>query len=517
MNSTTPPSVRVRFAPSPTGPLHMGGVRTAYYNWLFARKHGGTFILRIEDTDATRFVEGAEQYVVEALNWCGLVPDEGMGAAEAGPHAPYRQSERTAIYKAAVDELLAKGWAYRAWDSPEALAEVRKAAESKGETFQYDAKSRGGMQNDLALTEAEVQKLLDAQIPHVVRFKTPDAPREITFTDAIRGEVSIQSSIIDDKVLLKPDGLPTYHLANVVDDHHMEISHVIRGEEWLPSAPLHMLLYEAFGWTPPVFAHLPLILKPEGNGKLSKRDGIKGGFPVFPLQWTDPSSGDALSGYRESGYSPEAFLNMLLLLGWSPGDEQEMFTPAEAAERFDLDRVVKSGARFNPDKARWFNEQHLRQTPHEKLKDELSKHLESSGHGECLGKEGLLLDMMLERVSFLKEIAETDWLFAPPAAFDEKLVRKKWKEETAGYILAVRERFEALEPFDSPTIEANFKSYLETEGLGFGAVLLPLRIVLTGIGGGPSMFDFAEFLGKEATLARIDAGLRTITHLRENG
>ena len=511
MTQHTPP--RVRFAPSPTGPLHMGGVRTALYNWLFARKHGGTFILRIEDTDATRFVKGAEDYVVDALKWCGLTPDEGIGAEKPGPHEPYRQSERTLLYKAAVEALMAAGWAYRAFDSAEELAAKRAEAEAAGMTFQYDARTRGGMRNDLALEEAEVQTLLQTGTPHVIRFKTPETAEDVVFDDAIRGRVSVSSHVLDDKVLLKPDGLPTYHLANVVDDHHMEISHVIRGEEWLPSAALHVLLYRALGWDAPIFAHLPLILKPEGNGKLGKRDGIKGGFPVFPLAWTDPATGDSLNGYRENGYLPEAFLNMLLLLGWNPGDEQELFSMEEAAARFDLDRVVKSGARFNPDKARWFNEQHLRSKPTAELAPLLEQSLAAAGRPVEQVEE--LLGMMLDRVSFLNEIPAVDWLFEAPAAFDAKLVKKKWKDETAGYLLTVRDRFAALETFTESAIEADFNGYLEAAGLGFGAVLLPLRIVLTGVGGGPSMFAFAAFLGKEKTIARIDNGLQAIAEMRD--
>lgn len=368
------------------------------------------------------------------------------------------------------------------------------------------------MRNDLALEEAEVQTLLQTGAPHVIRFKTPETAEDVVFDDAIRGRVSVSSHVLDDKVLLKPDGLPTYHLANVVDDHHMEISHVIRGEEWLPSAALHVLLYRALGWDAPIFAHLPLILKPEGNGKLGKRDGIKGGFPVFPLAWTDPATGDSLNGYRENGYLPEAFLNMLLLLGWNPGDEQEVFSMEEAAARFDLDRVVKSGARFNPDKARWFNEQHLRSKPTAELAPLLEQSLAAAGRPTEKVEE--LLGMMLDRVSFLNEIPAVDWMFEAPAAFDAKLVKKKWKDETTDYLLTVRDRFAALETFTESAVEADFKGYLEEAGLGFGAVLLPLRIVLTGVGGGPSMFAFAAFLGKEKTIARIDAGLQVIAEMR---
>lgn len=337
----------------------MGGVRTALYNYLFAKKHGGTFILRIEDTDQTRFVEGAEGYIREALDWCGIAPDEGVKAG--GEFGPYKQSERSALYQEEIQRLLESGAAYKAFDATEDMAAKRSEAEAKGEVWQYDATTRMGMRNSLSLAPEEVAQLEADGHPYTVRFKMPDTAREVLVQDEIRGEIRISTHVLDDKVLMKTDGLPTYHLANVVDDHHMRISHVIRGEEWLPSAPLHVLLYEAFGWDAPKFAHLPLILKPTGNGKLSKRDGDKGGFPIFPLEWKDPATGNTSIGYREQGYLPEAFLNMLLLLGWSSGDDEELYTLEEAIAAFDLQRVVKAGARFNPDKTLWFNEQYLRQ------------------------------------------------------------------------------------------------------------------------------------------------------------
>ena len=504
--------VRVRFAPSPTGPLHMGGVRTALYNWLFARAHGGTFILRVEDTDQGRFVEGAEAYIEEALAWCGLSPDEGVQAG--GDCGPYRQSERSELYQQAVQTLMDKGLAYEAFDTPEELDALRKAAEP--DVFQYDATTRGSLRNSLSMDAQEVANLKASGAPFVVRFKTPDAEEDVTFDDAIRGQVTFKSSVLDDKVLMKADGLPTYHLANVVDDHHMRISHVIRGEEWLPSAPLHVLLYRAFGWNHPVFAHLPLILKPTGNGKLSKRDGDAGGFPVFPIDWTDPKSGATWPGYREQGYAPEAFVNMLLMLGWNPGDERELFSAEEAAKEFSLDRVVKSGARFNPDKARWFQEQHLRNAGAEAHVPALEALAQAQGVAWTTAQCRAVLDMMLERVAFLPEIMEATWLVEPPTAFPAKLVRKKWKDETAGYLHDLAAELNGLEGFASEGVEATFKAFLESRELGFGQVLLPFRIALTGEGGGPSMFDFAAFLGKEATLERLNQGIDAVLAMKAN-
>jgi len=509
-------SVRVRFAPSPTGPLHMGGVRTALYNYLFAKANGGTFILRIEDTDRTRFVEGAEDYVNEALKWCGLDIDEGV--IEGGESGPYKQSLRADLYNEAVETLLQKGHAYRAFDTPEELDALRKSAEANKQVFQYDASTRGGCKNDISLDKDEVKTLLDSSTPYVIRFRTPDTAEDVVFEDEVRGRVSISSAVVDDKVLMKTDGLPTYHLANVVDDNAMQISHVIRGEEWLPSAPLHLLLYRAFGWDVPKFAHLPLILKPEGNGKLSKRDGDAGGFPVFPLTWTDPNTGAKSAGYREQGYYPEAFLNMILMLGWNPGDEREKMGLEEAAEAFSLDRIVKSGARFSPDKAKWFNEIYLRETPVEELAEKLV---------ELTQEKGILLDesdakrivkMMIERVSFLHEILDSKWLFSVPSKddFNAKMIRKKWKPETASYMEELGGMLEGIEPFVADDIEGAFKEFLEEKELGFGQVLLPFRLALTGTGGGPSMFEFAEYLGKEVTQSRLKAGVCVALEMKED-
>ena len=507
-------SVRVRFAPSPTGPLHIGGVRTALYNYLFAKANGGKFLLRIEDPDQTRFVKGAEEYIVEALNWCGLTIDEGDRAG--GEHGPYKQSLRFKLYSKAVDDLIASGNAYRAFDTPKELAIMRAEAESRKKVFQYDARTRGGCKNELSMSSAEVDELLANGVPHVVRFKTPEAPKDVVFNDEIRGKISVSSTVIDDKILMKMDGLPTYHLANVVDDHHMEISHVIRGEEWLPSAPLHILLYRAFKWNAPKFAHLPLILKPKGNGKLSKRDGDAGGFPVFPIEWKDPKTGSVTSGYREQGYDPQAFINMLLMLGWNPGGEKEKFTLEEAVDCFSLDRIVKSGARFSPDKAKWYNELYLREKPHSELVDELCSLAAAKGLGVSNDDGHKIVGMMLERVSFLKDIFEANWLFETPSKedFNLKMVKNKWKDETSSYLEELSGVLEEINIFNAENIEAEFKGFLEAKELGFGQVLLPFRIALTGSGGGPSMFEFAEFLGKETTMARLQKGIDTIAEIK---
>ena len=493
----------------------MGGVRTALYNYLFAKGNGGTFILRIEDTDRTRFVEGAEDYVNEALKWCGIEIDEGV--VEGGGSGPYKQSLRAELYNEAIETLLQKGHAYRAFDTPEELDAMRKAEEADKQVFQYDASTRGRCKNELSLSKDEVESLLDSSTPYVIRFRTPDTAEDVVFEDEVRGRVSISSVVVDDKVLKKTDGLPTYHLANVVDDNAMQISHVIRGEEWLPSAPLHVLLYRAFGWSVPKFAHLPLILKPEGNGKLSKRDGDAGGFPVFPLTWTDPKTGVTSSGYREQGYSPEAFLNMILMLGWNPGDEREKMGLKEAAEAFSLDRIVKSGARFSPDKAKWFNEIYLRETPVEGLAVKLIKLTSEKGIELSEIDAKSLVKMMIERVSFLHEILDSKWLFAIPSKddFNAKMIHKKWKPETASYMEELGEMLEGIESFVADDIEGEFKAFLEEKELGFGQVLLPFRLALTGTGGGPSMFEFAEYLGKEATLSRLKAGVCVALEMKE--
>ena len=497
-------SIRVRFAPSPTGPLHMGGVRTALYNYLFARKNNGTFILRIEDTDQKRYVAQAEEYIMESLKWCNIQPDESP--EKPGDFGPYRQSERKHLYLPHAEELVEKGWAYYAFDAPEDIDAKRKEAESKGEVWQYDASTRSEMKNSESLSESEWKELIEKGEDWVIRFKMP-LEQEVTISDLVRGHVTFNSKVLDDKVLMKSDGMPTYHLANIVDDHLMEISHVIRGEEWLPSAPLHQLLYDAFGWTAPQFAHLPLILKPTGNGKLSKRDGEKGGFPVFPMNWWDEASSSTFDGYREQDYYPEAFLNMLLLLGWNPGDEQEIFSLEEATSAFDLARVVKSGARFNPDKAKWFNEQHLRLKSTTTLAEELQSILKDKGQDLSVDQASGLVEMMKERVQFISEIAGQDYFFAPPTEYDAKTRKKKWKEQTPEIMTDLKSTLEKIEDWNASNIETNFKAHMEEKELGFGAILPGFRLLLSGQAGGPSVFEIAAFLGKEETFTRMDSGL----------
>ncbi len=496
-------SIRVRFAPSPTGPLHMGGVRTALYNYLFAKKAGGTFVLRIEDTDQTRYVANAEKYIMDSLKWCGISPDESP--ENPGTFGPYRQSERKAMYMKYALELIEKGWAYYAFDSAESIAEKRNAAEKTGQTFQYDATSRKQMKNSESLPTDEVEKL-KSEGNWVIRFKMPDDVT-VKFQDLIRGDVQFESKLLDDKVLIKADGMPTYHLANIVDDHLMDISHVIRGEEWLPSAPLHHLLYQAFGWTAPKFAHLPLILKPTGNGKLSKRDGQKGGFPVFPLAYQDEKTGETLNGYRENGYLPEAFLNMLLMLGWNPGTEQELFGLEEAVQAFSLKRVVKSGARFNPEKAAWFNEQHLRGTSRNALAEALLPGIELKGYKADIAKAKEMVNMLLDRVQFLHEMIDASYLFQAPTEFDAKTKKKKWKEHTSEIITGLWNSLSEIPDWTAENIETTFKGYMEEKELGFGQILPGFRLLLTGLGGGPSVFEIAAFIGKEETETRINNGL----------
>lgn len=500
-----PSTVRVRFAPSPTGPLHIGGLRTALYNYLFARHHGGSFLLRIEDTDQNRFVPGAEAYIMEALRWCGIEPDESP--THGGNYGPYRQSERKAMYADYAYQLVASGHAYYAFDSEDEIAAQRQTAEANKSVWQYDASTRMSMRNSLTLSADESERL-KGEGKWVIRFRIPEN-EEVTFTDTIRGSVTIKTDVLDDKVLLKSDGMPTYHLANIVDDHLMEITHVIRGEEWLPSAPLHVLLYRAFGWEHPAFAHLPLILKPEGNGKLSKRDGDKGGFPVFPLEWNDPATGAVSSGYRESGYLPEAVINMLLMLGWSPGTEQEIFTREEMIAAFSLDRVVKSGARFNPDKTRWFNEHYLRSSAPAALAEQLRSVLAERGltpaspASDAVEK---IVAMMTERVTFVAQMADATYLFSAPTEFDEKVAKKRWKDGSADLMTDLANRLEATDAFSAAAIETAFNAFLAERELGVGAVLPLFRLLVTGEGGGPSMFDIAAYLGKAETVSRIQSG-----------
>jgi glutamyl-tRNA synthetase len=505
----TSPRVRVRFAPSPTGPLHMGGVRTALYNYLFAKKHGGDFLIRIEDTDQTRYVPGAEQYILDSLKWCGIEPTEGVGYG--GKHEPYRQSERKPMYKAYALELIEKGWAYYAFDTPEELDNIRKQAElAKMPNWQYNSISRMTMKNSLTLPADEVAARLEKGDPFVVRFKMP-RNEEVRFQDIIRGWVVFSTNELDDKVLYKSDGMPTYHLANIVDDHTMEISHVIRGEEWLPSAPLHVMMYRAFEWEAPLFAHLPLILKPDGNGKLSKRDGDRLGFPVFPLQWTDPETGNISSGYRESGYLPKAFINMLLLLGWAPSNNQEIFTLDEMVEAFTIERVGKSGSKFDPEKTKWFNQQYMRNTPRAELADMIMPSVIEKGYDVDKAYVEGVIELMLERAIFPKDLLDGEYLFIDPTSYDEDAVAKKWKVgESAAILQKWAAVLETLEPFTVETIDAAMKQFLADNNLGMGAVMPLFRIALTGVLTGPGASHVAALVGKEFVLPRIQKCIDTL-------
>ena len=492
--------VRVRFAPSPTGALHIGGVRTALYNYLFARQHGGDFVFRIEDTDSNRFVPGAEEYIIESFRWLGLTFDEGVGLG--GEYGPYRQSERRHIYKKYVDELLENGKAYIAFDTPEEL----EAKRNEITNFQYDASTRQLMRNSLTMSKEECEKRIADGEQYVVRFKV-EPGIDVHVHDLIRGEVVIKSDIIDDKVLYKSaDELPTYHLANIVDDHLMLISHVIRGEEWLPSAPLHVLLYEAFGWqdTMPQFAHLPLLLKPEGKGKLSKRDGDRLGFPVFPLEWKDPKTGEVSSGFRESGYFPEAVINFLALLGWNPGTEQELFTLEELVNAFDITKCSKSGARFDYQKGIWFNHEYILHKSNEEIAKLFASVVANNGVEETLERITLVVSMMKDRVNFVHELWPLcSFFFLPPLEYDEKTVKKRWKENSAQVMTELAGVLESLDDFSIEHQEQVVMAWIEEKGYKLGDVMNAFRLVLVGIGKGPGMFDISAFLGKEETLRRI--------------
>lgn len=496
--------VRVRFAPSPTGPLHIGGVRTALYNYLFAKKQGGDFILRIEDTDQTRFVEGAEDYIVEAFRWLGIKFDEGVGIG--GEFGPYKQSERKDIYKSYALELVEKGMAYYAFDTPEELEEKRKEAESEKKTFQYDCKTRQGLRNSLSLSEEETQGLIASGMPYVIRFRFPE-DEMIEFDDLIRGHVKMNSSLLDDKVLYKSDGMPTYHLANIVDDHLMEISHVIRGEEWLPSCPLHVMLYRAFGWesTMPQFAHLPLLLKPEGSGKLSKRDGDRLGFPVFPLQWLDPKTKETSSGYRESGYLPQAVVNMLALLGWNPGTEQEIFSLEELVEAFSIDRISKHGARFDLEKAKWFNHQYLQKLENASLTEVFLQDLKQRGIDCDFAKAETIVGLIKERCSFAKELWDNgDYFFVAPESYAEKALKKRWKEGTSERMIEIVSHLRKLEDDNwAQRAEDFLMDYIKENELNMGQIMNSIRLAVVGDTRGCSMLDIFAVLGKEESLRRI--------------
>ena len=499
--------VRVRFAPSPTGALHIGGVRTALYNYLFARQHGGDLVFRIEDTDSNRFVPGAEEYIIESFRWLGIKFDEGVSFG--GEHGPYRQSERRSIYKKYVEQLLAADKAYIAFDTPEQL----EAKRAEIQNFQYDARTRGEMNNSLTLPKEEVERRIADGEQYVVRFKV-EPGIDVHIDDMIRGHVVIKSDILDDKVLYKSaDELPTYHLANIVDDHLMEITHVIRGEEWLPSAPLHVLLYRAFGWedTMPTFAHLPLLLKPEGKGKLSKRDGDRLGFPVFPLEWHDPKTGDVSSGYRESGYFPEAVVNFLALLGWNPGTEQELFTLDELVEAFDIHKCSKAGARFDYQKGIWFNHEYMLKKSNEEVANLFAPIVANNGVDETMERITQVVAMMKDRVNFVKELWPLcSFFFIAPTEYDEKTVKKRWKADSAKVMGELADVLEGINDFSVEGQEPVVMKWVEEKGYKLGDVMNAFRLTLVGIGKGPGMFDISAFLGKEETLKRLRKAIEVL-------
>ena len=520
--------VRVRFAPSPTGPLHIGGVRTALYNYLFARQNGGDMILRIEDTDQTRFVPGAEDYIIEALDWLGIKFDEGVHIG--GNYGPYRQSDRKPMYRQYAEQLIRDGWAYYAFDKPEALDAKRKEYEAQKKTFQYDCNTRGSMENSLSLPADEVQRRIDSGEPYVVRFKFPNNI-DITVHDLIRGDVTMNSNLLDDKVLFKSDGMPTYHLANIVDDHTMEISHVIRGEEWLPSAPLHVMLYRAFGWedTMPQFAHLPLLLKPDGNGKLSKRDGDRLGFPVFPLDWHNPETGELSSGYRERGYLPEAVVNMLALLGWNPGNDQEILSMDELIQQFSIEHISKSGAKFNIEKAKWFNHEYLQKCSDERIAKMFLPQLEEHGIKVADTESNnfqlstfnyqyviKVCGMMKERISFPSELwDQTHYFFVAPTQYDPKAVAKRWKPGMTTHMAKVIEILNTV-PFEYDAIhQALLEDYIKGNELNMGQIMNSLRLAVVGTTVGPDMLTLVMTIGKEETIARVQRAIDTLGEPQE--
>ncbi|RLD28197.1 MAG: glutamate--tRNA ligase [Bacteroidetes bacterium] len=507
-------NVRVRFAPSPTGPLHIGGVRTALFNYLFAKKHQGTFVLRIEDTDQNRFVEGAEQYIIDALNWCGIPYDEGVG--KEGKYGPYKQSERKHIYKQYAEELIDKGKAYYAFDTSDELDFYRKDHEANGKTFIYNWHNRLKLKNSLSLSANEVKAKLDLGEDYVIRFKMHDdsftecTRQLISRPDLIRGHVSFKTELLDDKVLFKSDGMPTYHLANIVDDYLMEITHVIRGEEWLPSIPLHLALYQAFGWEPPEFAHLPLILKPTGKGKLSKRDGNKLGFPVFPLEWKDPKTGDVSKGYKEEGYFPEAVVNFLAFLGWNPGTEQEIFSLEELVSVFGLERVHKAGARFDPDKTKWYNHYYMQ----EQNNDDLAKQFiaqEPQLSTVEINYVSMVVGLIKERATFVSDFWNlSHFFFEVPKTYNEKAVKKAMKVDTKELMVDLINVINAIEDFSVENLQTKIKSWITSNDIGFGKVMMPLRLALVGELKGPEVFDIMFMIGKSETVSRIEKAIKKI-------
>jgi glutamyl-tRNA synthetase len=502
--------IRVRFAPSPTGPLHIGGVRTALYNYLFARKHGGDFLLRIEDTDQTRYVKGAEDYIIESLKWCGIIFDEGVTVG--GPYAPYRQSERKELYHQYAEKLINWGNAYYAFDTPEELEKLRKGSESQGKSFSYNCQIRDSLNNSLRLSKEETDKLISSGIHYVVRLKVP-MNELIEMTDLIRGNIKVNSSTIDDKVLFKSDGMPTYHLANVVDDYLMKITHVIRGEEWLPSLPIHVLLYNFLGWKDvmPEFAHLPLLLKPDGKGKLSKRDGDKLGFPVFPLEWKDPASGEISSGYRESGYFPEAVVNLLAFLGWNPGTEQEIFSMDQLIESFSLEHVHKAGAKFDFEKAKWFNHQYLVLKSDEELVSLFIPILKNKDIKVELDYVTKVCGLVKDRVNFVNDFwQQSSFFFKAPESYDLEAVKKRWKDNIPQLMEELKTDLGSVDPFSAENIKNCIHQFVETKQANIGAIMNSIRLVLVGGSFGPDLFLIAEFLGKNEVIIRIEKAILKI-------
>ncbi|NJX14012.1 glutamate--tRNA ligase [Tamlana crocina] len=519
-------NVRVRFAPSPTGPLHIGGVRTALFNYLFAKKHNGTFVLRIEDTDQTRYVEGAEQYIIDALNWCGMPFDEGPTEAthstSTGNYGPYRQSERKTLYKKYADMLITSGNAYYAFDTADELDFHRKDHEAKGKTFIYNWHNRLKLKNSLSLSAEETQAKIESGEDYVIRFKSPQ-DETLYLKDIIRGDIKIDTNILDDKVLFKSDGMPTYHLANIVDDHLMEITHVIRGEEWLPSLALHYQLYQAFGWEAPEFAHLPLILKPTGKGKLSKRDGDKMGFPVFPLEWTDPKTNEVSRGYKEDGYFPEAMVNFLAFLGWNPGTEQEIFSMDQLIEAFDLKKVNKSGARFDPDKTKWFNHHYMQEQSDAILAEQfkpivdenlnvIASEAEQSANNDIdVQYIALVIGLIKERATFVHDFWDlSHFFFTAPTAYDEKASKKAFKDDTADILKKVKDLVLHIDDFTVTALQKDIKGWITSNDIGFGKVMMPLRLALVGALQGPDVFDIMFMIGKNETVKRIDNVIKVL-------
>ena len=499
--------VRVRFAPSPTGPLHMGGVRTALYNYLFAKKHGGDFLLRIEDTDQKRFVPAAEKYIIESLKWCGISPNEGQGVG--GDLGPYKQSERKDIYATYSEYLTTNGHAYYAFDTAEELDELRNKYESEKKVFTYNAEVRGNLNNSLALSKEEVVKKIEDGEPYVIRFKMPE-DELLELTDIIRGDMKVNTSALDDKILFKSDGMPTYHLANIVDDHLMKISHVIRGEEWLPSMALHVMLYKAFKWEIPEFAHLPLLLKPTGKGKLSKRDGDKMGFPVFPLEWKTEES--TSMGYREEGYFPESFINMLAFLGWNPGTEKELYTLEELVNDFSLEKVSKSGARFDHDKAKWFNQQWMKLKSNEEIAEEFKSELDKRSIKYNTKYVENVIGLVKERATFVSDIWEqSSFFFEAPTEYDKKVIKKRWKGEMNGHISDIKNVLEGLEVFSQESTHGAVIALISEKELNMGQVMNSLRLCMVGAGKGPDLFMIIDMVGKEGTLNRLQKGIDSIS------